>query len=218
MQQGFDRSLQDCTRVKFPLLGYSACLGRHWTHANLAPLMCRRCLEICTEGMVGVPQAPDFEEEAWKREDNLPALLAFTLEKNILLAREEHRVREAARAEELRRLALAELEVGGPQGRVEGLAVCFATFLSVRACRCQQRCCWQSPALHASNCTGRVLCVRKPKVTLITAVIFPKACSVAPSVLLLGLQCSRAGWRGGPAEPEAGAGQQEGECAASLSL
>ena len=87
--------------------------------------------------MLGVPQTPDFEEDAWKREDNLPALLAFTLEKNILVAREEHRVREEARAEELRRLALAELEVRGLQGRVEALATHFAALLCVRGCSCQ---------------------------------------------------------------------------------
>ena len=127
-----------------------------------------RCLEICTEGMLGVPQTPDFEEDAWKREDNLPALLAFTLEKNILVAREEHRVREEARAEELRRLALAELEASGLQGRVWVLAMLSACLLSVRGCLHARKCCWQFPAFDAQTCTDRILCVMKP--ALITAV------------------------------------------------
>ena len=92
----------------------TACNWQGLATCPLGPTHVRRCLEICTEGMLGIPQTPDFEEDAWKREDNLPALLAYTLEKNVLVAREEHRVREEARAEELRRLALAELEVSSP--------------------------------------------------------------------------------------------------------
>ena len=120
-------SLQNCTEGTLPSVRTSRATLADTEHLPTWPHSCaagawRSALRACW----GVPQTPDFEEDAWKREDNLPALLAFTLERNILVAREKHRVREEARAEELRRLALAELEVSGLQGRAQGLATCFA--------------------------------------------------------------------------------------------
>ena len=144
--------------------------------------MCCRCLEICTEGMLGVPQTPDFEEDAWKREDNLPALLAFTLEKNILDAREEHRIREEARAEELRRLALAELEVSSLQGRVQGLAIRLDNLLSVRGCLCQRDAAGKSLPLIYTLAQAGFFMSRSPRSYPSLLSCSPKADSAASSM------------------------------------